>query len=100
MPNSKEVDDAVYQRALAIIHDHIVNPTKKVIVITGFNTWAVKSSDGDLYYHVSYDEDDGYECNCTYYQFKGQCKHIKSIKIVKERSIYCPMNGQDEEELI
>lgn len=100
MPNSRDVDEAVYQRALVLTHDHGIYPEKKVIVITGYNTWGVKSSDGDLYYHVSYDEDEGYQCNCTYYQFKGQCKHIKAIKIVKERSIYCPMNGDEQEELI
>ncbi len=100
MPNSREVDDAVYQRALAIIHDHILNPTKRNITISGYDEWKVKSSDGDLYYAVSYDNDEGYECNCTYYQFKGQCKHIKTIKLVKERSIYCPMNGSEQEEII
>jgi len=96
-----EVENRLYQRALSIIHDHEIYPERRVIVITDLNEWAVTSQENpDTAHAVVYDEDDGYKCSCTYYQFKGQCKHIKAIKLVKERGIYCPMNGDQERELI
>jgi len=99
MPNSNEEDEAVYQRALSIIHDHVLHPTKRSITVSGYDEWKVKSSVDGLPYTIKF-EDGVYSCTCTYYEFKGQCKHIKAIKLVKERSIYCSMNGQEEEELI
>ena len=96
-----EVENRVYQRALGIVHDHTSYPERRVIVITGLSEWAVMSAENpDKAHCVKYDEDEGYVCSCTYYNFKGQCKHIKAIKLVKERQIYCPMNDNQESELI
>jgi len=101
MMSMDEIDNRVYQRALGIVHDHTMYPERKVIVITGLGEWAVMSAENpDKAHIVVYDEDEGYTCSCTYYQFKGQCKHIKAIKLVKERQIYCPMNNDQEGELI
>jgi len=101
MMSMDEVENRVQQRALAIIHDHEIYPHRRVIVICALNEWAVRSQENPEKAHaVVYDEDEGYKCSCTYYNFKGQCKHIKAIKLVRERGIYCPMNGDQERELI
>jgi len=99
MSNTPEQKDKAYIKAQMIVNTHVLHPEQKMIYISGHNTWLVKTSMGEAYYDINFDEDEGYGCNCTYFQMKGQCKHIKAIKITKEQRIYCPMNGDRNEEL-
>jgi len=99
MSNTEEQKSKAYVKAQEIVNTHQLHPEQHMIQISGHNKWLVKSSIGDFNYSVTFDEDEGYGCNCPYFQMKGQCKHIKAIKITKEQRIYCAMNGEEDEEL-
>ena len=93
MSNTEEQKSKAYIKAQEIVNTHQLHHEQNMISISGYNEWLVKSSMGDSYYRVTFDKDEGYGCNCPYFQMKGQCKHIKAVKITKEQRIYCPMNG-------
>jgi len=97
LSNSPDQDDKIMSRALALVNAHSLKPQDHLITIAGLNGWRIKSSVGG-YSTVEWNTDDyGYNCNCPYYQHKGECKHIKAIKIVRERAIYCPMSTEDDD---
>ena len=41
-------------------------------------TWTVKGSKGDEY--VVEKTDNGYNCSCSGFRFRGSCKHVKEIE--------------------
>lgn len=42
-------------------------------------SWTVKGSKGDEY-HVTENGGD-YQCTCTGFKFRGDCKHVKSVRV-------------------
>jgi len=99
LSNSPEQDDKIQKRAEGIVNVHVKYPEKRIITISSKNEWKIISLTEGFPYTITF-EDGVYSCTCSYAQFKGQCKHIKAIKLVKERGIYCPMNGDQGGELI
>jgi hypothetical protein len=41
-------------------------------------SWTVSGSKGDKY--IVEKTDTGYNCSCSGFRFRGQCKHIESVK--------------------
>ena len=85
------MSDAIEIRALELALEQQRNPNSELIRQTDTDEWLVKN------YFITYDYDDGWTCECRYNQYKGECKHIKAIKICKAKGIYIPLSSNVKE---
>lgn len=74
------VDNKIKERAKAILLAHKSHPEFKIIEQIANETWLVRSPNGT--YTITHDYDDGWNCNCSYFNFKGPCKHLISIQLL------------------
>ena len=97
------IDHKVLHRAQSILSYHELNPSLKIITTRHsddlhIELWKVKSLDGISYSTVSHDKEKAvWECSCKFYEFRGECKHIGTIKICREKEIYLLPDEEDND---
>jgi len=85
------MEDKIEARGLELAVEHQRYPELELIRQVDTDEWYVKT------YFVTYDYDDGFECECPYNQHKGECKHIKALKFCKMNNIYIPLSPSAKE---
>lgn len=92
--------DKILERALSLVNQHIKDPPQGLIIVVDggleATTWLIQSLTGGEHSVVGHSNDNGWECSCRYWKFKGECKHIKCMKIIQERGIYVPIREIEE----
>ena len=96
-------DPKVLLRAKNIIANHSLNPSLQMITSRhsddpNIELWKIKSLGVASFSTISHDIQRAvWECSCKFYQFRGECKHIVTIKICRENGIIILPNEEDND---
>jgi len=73
--------DKVLESGKKIAQAHILHPEWDLVKETDDFIWRIRSTPrGNPYIVIS---TDGYICDCPYFKFKGACKHIYCIMVLR-----------------
>ncbi len=71
--------------------EHILNKAKAIVIAGNVKPisateYLVKSTDSGKLYDISIGDQNIMSCNCTAYEYRGQCSHVLAVVEYRERT--------------